>query len=66
MSNASSIKHAIGIESRGIDKHDRTVGKGGKGGTSRVTVALKRGTYTFYCPVGGREAAGMKGKRIVS
>jgi uncharacterized cupredoxin-like copper-binding protein len=63
MSNASLIKHAIGLEGRGIDKHDRTVGKGG---TSRVTVALKRGTYTFYCPVGGREAAGMKGKRIVS
>ena len=38
---------------------------GHKGGTSRVTVRLKKGTYTFYCPVDGHKAAGMKGKLIV-
>ena len=31
-----------------------------------MTVTLKKGTYTFYCPVDGHEAAGMKGKLIVS
>ena len=45
------------------DKKGKTVNKGG---TSRVTVTLKKGTYTFYCPVDGHEAAGMKGKLIVS
>jgi plastocyanin len=63
MSNPSSTKHAIGIEGRGIDKDGKTVGKGK---TSRVTVTLKKGTYTFYCPVDGHEDAGMKGKLIVS
>ena len=63
MSNPSSIKHAIAIEGHGIDKDGKTVGKGK---TSRVTVKLKKGTYTFYCPVDGHEDAGMKGKLIVS
>jgi plastocyanin len=63
MTNPSSIKHAIAVEGRGIDKDGKTVGKGK---TSRVTVTLKKGTYTFYCPVGDHEGAGMKGKLIVS
>jgi plastocyanin len=63
MSNPSSTKHAIGVEGHGIDKDGKTVGKGK---TSRVTVTLKKGTYTFYCPVDGHEDAGMKGKLIVS
>jgi plastocyanin len=63
MTNPSSTKHAIGIEGHGIDKDGKTVGKGK---TSRVTVTLKKGTYTFYCPVDGHEDAGMKGKLIVS
>jgi plastocyanin len=63
MSNPSSTKHAIAVEGHHIDKDGKTVGKGG---TSRVTVTLKKGTYTFYCPVDGHEDAGMKGKLIVS
>jgi plastocyanin len=63
MANPSSAKHAIAVEGHGIDKDGKTVGKGG---TSRVTVTLKKGTYTFYCPVDGHEQAGMKGKLIVS
>jgi plastocyanin len=63
MSNPSSTPHAIAVEGHGIDKDGKTVGKGK---TSRVTVKLKRGTYTFYCPVDGHKAAGMKGKLIVS
>jgi plastocyanin len=63
MANPSSLPHAIAVEGHGIDKDGKTVKKGG---TSRVTVTLKKGTYTFYCPVDGHKAAGMKGKLIVS
>jgi plastocyanin len=64
MSNPSSTPHAIAIQGHGIDKDGKTVTKGG---VSRVTVkGLKKGTYTFYCPVDGHRAAGMKGKLIVS
>ena len=63
MSNPSSTKHAIAIEGHGIDKDGKTVGKGK---TSAVTVTLKKGTYTFYCPVDGHKAAGMKGTLVVS
>ena len=62
MTNPSSTKHAIAIEGHGVDKDGKTVGKNK---TSRVTVTLKKGTYTFYCPVDGHEDAGMKGKLIV-
>jgi plastocyanin len=62
MSNPSGISHAIAVEGKGVDKDGRTVGKGG---TSRVSVRLKKGTYEFYCPVDGHKAAGMEGKLIV-
>jgi plastocyanin len=63
MSNPSGFPHAIAVDGHGVDKDGKTVHKGG---TSTVTVSLKKGTYTFYCPVPGHRAAGMKGKLIVS
>jgi plastocyanin len=63
MSNPSSLPHAIAVDGHGVDKDGKTVRKGG---TSTVTVSLRKGTYTFYCPVPGHRAAGMKGKLIVS
>jgi plastocyanin len=63
MANPSSFPHPVGVRGHGLNKKGKTVNKGG---TSRVTVKLKKGTYTFYCPVDGHEAAGMKGKLIVS
>ena len=63
MSNPSSLPHAIAVDGHHVDKDGKTVRKGG---TSTVTVSLKKGTYTFYCPVPGHRAAGMKGKLIVS
>ena len=59
----SGIPHAVSVKGKGIDKEGRTVDPGG---TSRVSATLKKGTYTFYCPVDGHEDGGMKGKLIVS
>lgn len=59
MANPSSLPHAIGIKGKG---KGRTVNKGG---TSTVTATLKKGRYTFYCPVGSHESAGMKGTLTV-
>ena len=63
MTNPSGLSHAVAIKGHGVNKKGKTVNKGG---TSRVTVRLKKGTYTFYCPVDGHAAAGMKGKLIIS
>jgi uncharacterized cupredoxin-like copper-binding protein len=62
MENPSSVPHAVAVEGNGVDKDGETVQPGGK---STVTVTLKPGTYTFYCPVPGHEDAGMKGTLTV-
>lgn len=61
--SSDSLPHAIAIEGNGVDKDGETVQPGG---TSTVTVRLKPGTYTFYCPVDGHKDAGMKGTLTVS
>jgi plastocyanin len=61
--SSDSLPHAIAIEGNGVDKDGATVQPGG---TSTVTVRLKPGRYTFYCPVDGHEDAGMKGTLTVS
>ena len=63
MSNPSFLQHDIAIKGNGVKVKGKVVGKGG---TSKVTVKLKPGVYTFYCTVAGHEAAGMKGKLIVT
>ena len=62
MDNPSPIPHAIAVEGNGVDKDGQTVTKGGK---STITVTLKPGKYTFYCPVDGHRAAGMQGTLTV-
>ena len=64
MTNPSSagIKHGIAIEGHGVDRDGPIVAPGK---TSTVTVTLKKGTYTYYCPVPGHEQAGMKGTLTV-
>jgi plastocyanin len=62
MDNPSSIAHGVAVEGHGVDKDGQIVNKGGK---STVTVNLKPGTYTFYCPVPGHKQAGMKGTLTV-
>ena len=62
MDNPSSVPHAIGIEGKGVDEDGETVGQGEN---STATASLEPGEYTFYCPVDGHEAAGMKGTLTV-
>jgi uncharacterized cupredoxin-like copper-binding protein len=65
MTNPSSagMDHGIAVEGNGIDSDGPTVAPGN---VSSVTVTLKKGTYTFYCPVPGHLQAGMKGTLTVS
>jgi plastocyanin len=62
MDNPSPVPHAIAVEGSGVDKHGQTVQMGGK---STVSVTLKAGKYTFYCPVDGHKQAGMEGPLTV-
>jgi plastocyanin len=60
--NDSSVPHNIAVKDGGV-KEEGPVVSGGK--TSKVSVELKPGRYTFYCSVPGHEQAGMKGTLIV-
>jgi uncharacterized cupredoxin-like copper-binding protein len=61
--SSSGAPHGVAVEGNGVDKDGNTVAPGG---TSIDKLELKPGTYTFYCPVPGHEAAGMKGTLTVS
>ena len=63
MSNPSTISHGIAVTGNGVDKAGQTVNKGG---TSTVSVTLKAGKYTFFCPVPGHRQAGMQGTLTVT
>jgi len=61
--SSSGMPHGIAVQGNGVDKDGPTVQPGG---TSRVTVTLTPGTYSYYCPVAGHEAGGMKGTLTVT
>jgi plastocyanin len=61
-SNPSSVPHAVEIEGNGVQKETETVTGAD---APPITVDLKPGTYTYFCPVDGHEAAGMKGTLTV-
>jgi plastocyanin len=63
MANPANFSHGVSVDGHGVDKNGNVVGHGG---TSTVTVTLKPGTYTFFCPVPGHRQAGMQGKLVVS
>lgn len=63
MENPSQVPHAVAIKGNGVDVDGKTIGNGE---TSTASADLKPGTYTFYCPVPGHEAAGMKGTLTVN
>jgi uncharacterized cupredoxin-like copper-binding protein len=60
--NDAPIPHDISIKGNGVDEQGKQVSNGG---TSKVTVTLKPGKYTFYCSVPGHEQGGMKGTLTV-
>jgi uncharacterized cupredoxin-like copper-binding protein len=62
MKNPSPTVHAIGVKGNGVDKDGPNANQGGD---SKITVTLKPGKYTFYCPVDSHEAGGMKGALTV-
>jgi plastocyanin len=62
MKNMSSVPHDIAVKGAGVSQVGSVVSNGG---TSKISVSLKPGTYTFYCSVDGHEAAGMKGTLTV-
>jgi uncharacterized cupredoxin-like copper-binding protein len=60
---SAGMDHGIAIEGNGVDKDGPSVSAGS---TSTVTATLKKGKYTFYCPVPGHKQAGMVGTLTVS
>jgi plastocyanin len=60
--NDASIGHDIAVEGNGVNAKGAVVSNGG---TSKVQVTLKPGTYTFFCTVPGHREAGMEGKLVV-
>jgi len=63
MNNPSSVPHGIAVEGNGVDKDGQIVNSGG---TSTVSVSLKPGKYTFYCPVDSHRQQGMEGTLTVT
>jgi plastocyanin len=61
LTNKSSVPHAVAVEGNGVNKSGQTI----TGGADKLTVDLKPGTYTFFCPVDGHRQAGMEGKLVV-
>jgi plastocyanin len=59
---SAGMTHGVSLEGHGVDKDGPIVAPGK---TSSITVALKKGTYTYYCPVPGHRQAGMTGTLTV-
>jgi uncharacterized cupredoxin-like copper-binding protein len=59
---SAGMTHGVSIEGNGVDQDGPIVATGK---TSTVTATLKKGTYTFYCPVPGHKQAGMAGTLTV-
>jgi plastocyanin len=64
MDNPSSagMDHGIAIDGNGVDQDGPIVAAGS---TSTVSVTLKKGVYSYYCPVPGHREAGMVGTLTV-
>ena len=64
MTNPTSagMEHGIALDGNGVDKDGPIVAPGR---TSTLAVTLKKGTYSYYCPVPGHRQAGMVGTLTV-
>lgn len=61
--SADSQPHAVSVEATGTTGASSEVVQ--PGSTAKVTLKVKPGTYTFFCPVGSHRAAGMEGTLTV-
>jgi plastocyanin len=59
--NPSDVPHAVEVEGQGVEEETPTI----TNDKAKLTVDLENGEYTFYCPVGNHEQAGMKGTLTV-
>jgi plastocyanin len=59
--NESDTPHAVEVEGNGVEEETDTV----TGGDVELTVDLKPGEYTYYCPVGQHRQQGMEGTLTV-
>ena len=57
-------EHALEIEGNGLEEQRTATLSPGDSAT--LTVDLKPGKYTIYCPIGGHRALGMKGTITVN
>lgn len=55
--NGGKEKHAFEIEGNGIEKESEVLSRGG---STQLSVDLKPGTYTVYCPVDDHKEKGMR------
>lgn len=61
--SGDSQPHAVSVEGSGGVAASGQIAQ--PGSTSEVTLKLKPGKYTFFCPVGSHRAAGMEGTLTV-
>jgi plastocyanin len=61
--SGDSQPHAVSVEGPGGVAASGQIAQ--PGSTSKVTLKLKPGKYTFFCPVGNHRAAGMQGTLTV-
>ncbi|HKH18892.1 MAG TPA: cupredoxin domain-containing protein [Solirubrobacteraceae bacterium] len=59
--NPSSVPHAFEVEGNGVEEETETITQA----DASITVDLKPGEYTYYCPVGQHRQAGMEGTLTV-
>lgn len=60
--NGGKEKHAFEVEGNGVRQKTEELTRGN---TAALSVDLKPGTYTVYCPVEGHAAKGMKRTLVV-
>jgi uncharacterized cupredoxin-like copper-binding protein len=60
--SGSGTAHGIALSGSGVSQTGDVVDPGS---ASTLSAKLKPGSYTFFCPVPGHEAAGMKGTLTV-
>ena len=61
--NDGDATHALEIEGQGTEKRTDDIAPGE---SATLTITLKKGSYEWYCPIGGHRQLGMDGTVTVS